>query len=364
MKIIRSSKCNLKYLTSEKREQLENIRLEYTKVVNLFIDLFWENTPKKFGLLKDVLNPVSELTWFSQRMIQNAARESIDMISSAKAQAEEAEEEPIKPVHFGNRMVLSNSVCDFQSPKNSKEFDNWLHLQSIGNKLRIDIPIRRHKHFNQLMNEGRLCTTVQILRNHVQFSFEIETGPKLPFDSCIGIDTGIKSLATLSTGEHLGTELESKIQRIKRCKRGSKGQKRARVDLKSYISLTAKEVVKHGSLIVFENLKGISKNTKKSKRLSKSMRSVIGNWNQAYWMQRLKSASERNRVSFRTVSPFNTSITCPICNQIDKRNRKSQGIFLCQSCGYTDNADVNAARNILNRFLTGPYGAGCQAKMI
>jgi len=124
-------------LTSEKREQLENIRLEYTKVVNLFIDLFWENTPKKFGLLKDVLNPVSELTWFSQRMIQNAARESIDMISSAKAQAEEAEEEPIKPVHFGNRMVLSNSVCDFQSPKNSKEFDNWLHLQSIETNLEL-----------------------------------------------------------------------------------------------------------------------------------------------------------------------------------------------------------------------------------
>jgi len=351
-------------MTSEKREQLENIRAEYTKVVNLFIDLFWENTPKKNDLLKGVLNLVKEDTWFSQRMIRDCAREAIDMIISAKAQAEEAEEEPIKPVHSGNRMVLSNSIAIFQSPKNSKEFDNWLHFQSIGRNIIFDIPIRRHKHFNQLMEEGHLCTTVEILRNHVQFSFEIETGPKLPFDSCIGVDTGIKSLATLSTGEHLGTEIEAKIQRIKRCNKGSKGQKRARADLKSYISLTAKEVVKYGSLIVFENLKGISKNTKKSKRLNKSMRSVIGNWNQAYWMQRLKFASERNRVSFRTVSPFNTSITCPICGLIDKRNRKSQEIFLCQSCGYTDNADVNAARNILNRFLTGPYGAGCQAKMI
>jgi transposase len=351
-------------MTSEKREQLEVIRQEYTKVVNLFIDLFWENTPKKMDLLKDVLNPISELTWFSQRMIKDCARESIDMISSAKTKAEEAEEEPIKPIHYGNRMILSDSIALFQSPKTTKEFDNWLHLQSIGKKIRIDIPIRRHKHFNQLMDEGHLCTTVQILRNHIQFSFEIETGSKLPKDSCIGIDTGIKSLATLSTGEHFGTELESKIQRIKRCKRGSKGQKRARVDLKSYISLTAKEVVKHGSLIVFENLKGISKNTKKSKRLNKSMRSVIGNWNQAYWMQRLKSACERNRVSYATVSPFNTSITCPICNLIDKRNRNNQEVFLCQSCGYTDNADVNAARNILNRFLTGPYGAGCQAKLI
>ncbi|HDQ15942.1 MAG TPA: hypothetical protein ENN45_02675 [Bacteroidetes bacterium] len=34
--------------------------------------------------------------------------------------------------------------------------------------------------------------------------------------------------------------------------------------------------------------------------------------------------------------------------------------FLCQKCGYTDNADINAARNILERFLTGQYGAGCK----
>ncbi|MHB8189792.1 MAG: zinc ribbon domain-containing protein, partial [Ferrimicrobium sp.] len=32
----------------------------------------------------------------------------------------------------------------------------------------------------------------------------------------------------------------------------------------------------------------------------------------------------------------------------DKKNRKSQAIFHCLSCNYTDNADVNAARNIIS----------------
>ena len=31
--------------------------------------------------------------------------------------------------------------------------------------------------------------------------------------------------------------------------------------------------------------------------------------------------------------------------------------FFCQSCNYTGNADINAALNILNRFLTGKYGS-------
>ena len=56
---------------------------------------------------------------------------------------------------------------------------------------------------------------------------------------------------------------------------------------------------------------------------------------------------------------YNTSISCPICNYIDKKNRKEQK-FLCQNCNYADDADIVAARNILNRFLTGPYGAGCK----
>jgi transposase len=31
-------------------------------------------------------------------------------------------------------------------------------------------------------------------------------------------------------------------------------------------------------------------------------------------------------------------------------------IFLCLKCEHKDNADVNAGKNILNRFLMGQYG--------
>ncbi|WP_276940826.1 zinc ribbon domain-containing protein, partial [Ferrimicrobium acidiphilum] len=35
------------------------------------------------------------------------------------------------------------------------------------------------------------------------------------------------------------------------------------------------------------------------------------------------------------------------CGYTDKKNRESQALFCCLSCGYTDKADVNAAKNII-----------------
>jgi transposase len=69
---------------------------------------------------------------------------------------------------------------------------------------------------------------------------------------------------------------------------------------------------------------------------------------------------ENNCVVFRSVSAYNTSITCSNCGHTDKRNRTSQEIFMCLRCGHTDEADVNAAINIRDRFLTGKYGSGFQ----
>ena len=38
-------------------------------------------------------------------------------------------------------------------------------------------------------------------------------------------------------------------------------------------------------------------------------------------------------------------------------NRLSQESFICQKCGYSDNADDNASKVILKRFTMGTYGS-------
>ena len=47
------------------------------------------------------------------------------------------------------------------------------------------------------------------------------------------------------------------------------------------------------------------------------------------------------------VLPAYTSQRCASCGHTAKENRLSQSKFRCQVCGYTANADVNGARNIL-----------------
>jgi len=50
---------------------------------------------------------------------------------------------------------------------------------------------------------------------------------------------------------------------------------------------------------------------------------------------------------FIKVNPKYTSQRCSECAHVAKENRKSQAYFECVGCGYKENADVNAAKNIL-----------------
>ena len=54
------------------------------------------------------------------------------------------------------------------------------------------------------------------------------------------------------------------------------------------------------------------------------------------------------------VSAKNTSIECAACGHTNKKNRESQSVFRCLNpkCGYSANADINAAINILARAAT------------
>ena len=51
------------------------------------------------------------------------------------------------------------------------------------------------------------------------------------------------------------------------------------------------------------------------------------------------------------MNPAYTSQACNKCHHITKENRKSQSKFACVKCRHTDNADINAAKNIRDSFL-------------
>ncbi len=356
MKITRSTKCSLKFTTKDKQKQLNYILLEYGKVVNVFIDYFWINTNiSKKDLLKSIVDIPN--TWLSARLRKIAAREALDMIFAIKQRWKGNPKKIVKPIHKGKRMYVSCTIAELQDSKETNEFDAWLHLTSIGDKIKIDLPIKFHKHYNKLCVKGKRLNSYIITQKEVQFVFEVETKAKKEGKKCLGIDTGINALASTSDGEQLGTDIKDCIERVKRCKQGSKGQQKARRALRQRIDEVAKEITsKDIDVVIMENLKNLNHNSKLKRRLSRNIRRSIGTWNWRYWLERVQMNCEWNRVSFRSVAPYYTSQTCPCCGYVDRGNRKEE-IFRCLKCDHTDNADINAGINILLRFLTGPYGA-------
>ncbi|MFI6266895.1 RNA-guided endonuclease InsQ/TnpB family protein [Micromonospora sp. NPDC051006] len=65
------------------------------------------------------------------------------------------------------------------------------------------------------------------------------------------------------------------------------------------------------------------------------------------FLLKLEHAARYHGAEVVKVNPAYTSQTCHACKRIARESRESQVVFRCVACGHQDNADVNAAKNIL-----------------
>ena len=150
---------------------------------------------------------------------------------------------PKKPILRRLKADLSALCATLEIPEQQSCFDAWLHLNSLGNKICLNLPIKFHKHYFELAELGTRCTQFIVTDKYIQIPFEITVQEKLPPTGCVGVDTGINALASTSVGVQYGTEIKNKIERVKRCQHGSKGQQRARRSLRQYIDNTVNEIM-------------------------------------------------------------------------------------------------------------------------
>ena len=68
-------------------------------------------------------------------------------------------------------------------------------------------------------------------------------------------------------------------------------------------------------------------------------------------LQAMAAACEKAGATLCAVPAQHTSQTCSLCGHVDKRNRKTQSVFLCRNCHHLAHADINAALVILERAL-------------
>ncbi len=373
MKIIRSNKTSLKCMTKKKQQTLATIFREYTRVVNEFIDLFWEHPEinAKVQLTASVYHQVD--SWFAARMKQNAAREALDMVVSARkittrkktAVEQEVEAllgeplpyEPVKPTHYGKKITLTAQVTRIEEGQNS--FDLWLILSSIGNGIKLSLPLKRHRHLNRFWH-WKHASTIVITPEYVQLSFETETGSKKETGQCVGIDIGINHLLATSKKELFGDEVKTLIATIKQKTQGSKAYKRAKKALSCYLHKIVKDYFASHDLrlVVVEHLQDLKQG---KKNRTKTFRKTLSHWNYRELLNIIQMRCEEHRVSFRSVSPYKTSQRCPRCGHTQRENRNNEE-FHCLQCDFEEQADIVGSMNILQRCLSGRYGAGFQTQ--
>jgi putative transposase len=212
-------------------------------------------------------------------------------------------------------------------------------------------------------------------------SFQVEQEVDEPVhhsSSVIGLDMGIKKFVTQSDGKvfeplsafrkheaklskeqrKLAKKVKFSANWIKQKAKITKLHSRIAYCRKDYLHKTSTEITKNQGMIFIEDLK-----------VSNMSRSAKGTLAQTGTKVKAKSGLNksildqgwyvfRRQLEYKqfwkggdviAVPPHHTSQTCPCCSYVSKENRKSQAHFECIECGFTENADIVGAINVLER---------------
>ncbi len=87
----------------------------------------------------------------------------------------------------------------------------------------------------------------------------------------------------------------------------------------------------------------------RSPELSKRMNRLIQNFGKRYVKEKLERLQQLYGIEIVEVNPAYSSQECSSCGYVDGENRKSTQEFDCKCCGNKINAQVNSAKNLLER---------------
>jgi len=192
----------------------------------------------------------------------------------------------------------------------------------------------------------------------------------------VGIDRGVSVFAMISNGDKIEAKnpLKSNIKKLKkiqrklsRKKKFSKNWNKQRLKISrfhNHISNIRKDVLhksstsiaKNHGTIVMEDLKtsnmirsakGTTENPGKNVKAKSGLNRAILDQGWHMFKVMLEYKSKWYGSILILVNPQYTSQKCFACGYTDSENRKTQELFECIKCGHSENADINAAKNIL-----------------
>ena len=279
-------------------------------------------------------------------------------------------------IELNDDLKICNSIINFNIPKLGIVHIPCRYNENYHGKL------EDYKYSYTKQNQSQISYKCKILNNKIRFALTRDDKEKtdkldLDFKDVVGVDVNTKNnLFSLSDGSTVlydgkiikrQRRYEKYIAKVqfnktknrnvkeygkKVIKRIQKMNRRS----KYFADLKSKELVVHckeNSInhIVMEDLNLQNKNKFKLKKDGVNYNNIIKTLHLNDLKNVVKRIANKHNVTVSLVNPEYTSQTCPSCGHISRDNRKTQEMFSCVHCKYTNNADVNAAINIKNRIV-------------
>jgi IS605 OrfB family transposase len=329
---------------------------------------------------KEALNYISQVAWdkkcFNRVALHHLVYREVREKFGLTAQLAVSVRDKVAFSYKANRSqqhIFKKAVLPLDPPRSFRLILNggeFASISTLRGRQKILLVFGEYQRNWLRGNTKKICES-EITKNgeyYLHLTIEVEEPPQKEVNGAIGVDLGIKNLATTSDGdcfdggqvekarlqyERLRAELQAKdTHSAKRhLKRVSGRERRFKNSVNHLISRRIVDKAKEaGKAIVLEKLKGIRERIK----VRKSQNGQHHKWAFGELIRFITYKAKLVGVPVFFVDPKYTSQRCSHCGYISRANRKSQSEFVCQSCGFSLNADHNAALNLSKAFVNTP----------
>ena len=313
----------------------------------------------RYSVQKDTYYQVREVFGLRSQMAVSCVRTVIAKYKTIL----ENQNEWIKPVF---KLPQLDLVWNRDYSLNSK--NDTFSVNTLNGRIKVSY---YRNGFEQYFSNNCTFGTAKLVNKHGKFflhipvTYEISELKQSDVSNVVGIDRGIRFLATTydSKGKSVFYDgnivkqkhahykaLRKQLQQVgtasSRRKIKSIGQRENRwmQDVNHCISKALVESNPNNTLFVLEDLSGIRSATE---RIRVKDRYVSVSWSYYDLEQKLSYKALKNHQLVEKVNPAYTSQTCPKCGHTEKWNRnKKLHIFCCKNCGYKSNDDRIGAMNL------------------
>lgn len=306
------------------------------------------------NLTWNVLNSASRKKWKESRQVFHKYDPWFNQIINGSPRCLKINSETLQAVrdHFHKDIRQAKKQLRYRGKKSPK----WIPFKARTFKLCGDYFIYNKQKFRiwrSMKIEGSIksgsFTRDTTGRWFVNISYKV-TEPKISTGaSQVGIDLGLKTTATCSSGKELNISdlkiIDQKVAKLQRARRFrlAKTIQRKKVNIKNdRFNKFALDLVKTNNLVAIGNVSGFTKGKMAKSRYANSW-SLLKNKIQFKCME--------YGVRYIEVSEHLTTQTCNICGSIEgPKGIKELGVrFWTCTCGAELSRDINASINILNR---------------